>query len=89
MGKIELTIQVDESLEEQAQALGMSLAEYVEERLRAPRLDIVGAMARQKADPVGAAARAKAWAEENAEAIKDYNRRIAERGLFGDEYRRW
>ena len=28
-------------------------------------------------------------AEENAEAIAEYNRRIAERGLIGDKLRKW
>ena len=29
------------------------------------------------------------WAEENAEAIADYNRRIRARGLIGAEFRKW
>ena len=41
----------------------------------------------QKIDPAGAEARAKRWAEENAEAIKDHNRRIRERGLLSDYIR--
>lgn len=36
-----------------------------------------------------AEARAAKWAEENADAIEDYNRRIAERGLIGADWRRW
>lgn len=41
----------------------------------------------RKLDAVGAVARAAKWAEENAEAIEDYNRRIRERGLIGAEFR--
>ena len=41
-----------------------------------------------KADPSAAEARAATWAEENAEAIADYNRRIRERGLIGAEFRK-
>lgn len=33
--------------------------------------------------------RARRWAEENAEAIADYNRRIRERGTIGSEFKRW
>ena len=40
-------------------------------------------------DTAGADARAAKWAEENAEAIADYNRRIRERGLVGAEFRKW
>ena len=43
----------------------------------------------QKADPAGADARAAKWAEENAEAIADYNRRIRKRGVIGAEFRKW
>jgi len=33
--------------------------------------------------------RARQWAEDNAEAIKDYNRRIRERGVFSTGLRKW
>jgi post-segregation antitoxin (ccd killing protein) len=56
---------------------------------KAPRVDIVERGRRQAADPVGAEARAKIWAEENAEAIAEPNERIARRGLIGDEWRKW
>jgi antitoxin CcdA len=43
----------------------------------------------RKADAAAADARAAKWAEENAEAIEDYNRRMRERGLIGEEFRKW
>lgn len=80
MGKVELNIGIDPELVEQAQALGISIAGMDE---RALRLHL------QRIDPVGAEARAKRWAEENAEAIKAYNDRIERDGCFGDEWRTW
>jgi len=78
MGKGELRI--DPELLDQAKAAGVRTTEVAEEALRA---------ALRKADTVAADARAAKWAEENAEAIKDYNRRIRERGLISDEFRKW
>jgi antitoxin CcdA len=40
-------------------------------------------------DGVRRALLAKRWAEENAEAIRVHNERIAERGVFGEGFRRW
>lgn len=78
MGKGELKI--DPDLLAQAQAAGVPTTEVAEEAIRA---------ALRKSDTVAGDARAAKWAEENAEAIKDYNRRIAERGLFSDGLRTW
>jgi antitoxin CcdA len=78
MGKAELKI--DSDLLAQAQAAGVPATEIAEEALRA---------ALRKADTVAADARAAKWAEENAEAIKDYNRRVRERGVFSDGLRTW
>ena len=80
MGKVELNIGIDPELIEQAGRLGISIAGMDE---RALRLHL------QKVDPAGAEARAKRWAEENAEAIKDHNRRIAARGVLSDYLRTW
>ncbi len=80
MGKLELNLHVDEELLAQAQAAGVRVEQIAEAALRA---------ALSKADPAGADARAAKWAEENAEAIEDYNRRIRERGLVGSEFRKW
>jgi antitoxin CcdA len=78
MGKAELHIDAD--LLAQAQAAGLSPEKLAEDALRS---------ALTAADPGGADARARAWAEDNAEAIEDYNRRIRERGLIGSEFRKW
>lgn len=78
MGKGELKI--DPELLAQAQAAGVKAVDVAEEALRA---------ALRTADTAAADARAAKWAEENAEAIKDYNRRIAQRGLFSDGLRTW
>jgi antitoxin CcdA len=78
MGKTELKI--DRDLLVQAQAAGVKVEEVAEAAIR-------GALS--KADPAAADARAAKWAEENAEGIADYNRRIRERGLIGAEFRKW
>ena len=78
MGKVELNIGIDPELIEQAGRLGISVAGMSETELR---------LRLQKVDPAGVEARAKRWAAENAEAIKDHNRRIRERGLLSDHIR--
>ncbi|MBB4797420.1 antitoxin CcdA [Brevundimonas bullata] len=80
MGKVELNIGVDPELIEQARQLGVSITGMDE---RALRLHL------QKIDPAGAEARAKRWADDNAEAIRAYNDRIARDGCFGEEFRTW
>lgn len=81
MGKVERHIGIDPELLDQAARLGLSVAGMDERTLR---------LHLQKVDPAGAEARARRWAEENAEAIKDHNRRIGERGLLSDHVRpRW
>jgi antitoxin CcdA len=78
MGKIEPKI--DPDLLAQAQEAGVPVDRVIDEALRA---------ALRKTDTAAADARAAKWAEENAEAIADYNRRIRERGMIGDEFRKW
>lgn len=80
MGKIELDIGIDPELLAQAKRLGISVAGMSETQLR---------LHLQKVDPAGAEERARLWAEENAEAIKDHNERIARRGLISDHFRKW
>lgn len=81
MGKADLNIGVDPELLAQAEGLGIDVSGMDERSLR---------LHLQKVDPAGAEARAKRWTEENAEAIADHNRRIAERGLLSDHIRpRW
>jgi antitoxin CcdA len=80
MGKAEPNLHIDAELLAQAQAAGVSVERVTEAALR---------VAMAKIDPAAADARAAKWAEENAEAIADYNRRIRERGLIGAEFRKW
>lgn len=78
MGKAEL--KVDADLLAAAEAAGVRAEDVAEEAIRA---------AVRKTDTAAADARAAKWAEENAEAIADYNRRIRERGVFSDGLRTW
>ena len=80
MGKPELNFHIDDELLAQAAALGVKATQVTETALR---------LAISKADPAAADARAAKWAEENAEAIADYNRRIRERGVFSTGLRNW
>ena len=80
MGKPELNFHIDDELLAQAAALGVKATQVTEAALR---------LAISKADPAAADARAAKWAEENAEAIADYNRRIRERGVFSTGLRNW
>ena len=73
-------IGIDPELLAQAQRLGISVAGFSETQLR---------LHLQKVDPAGAEERARRWAEENAEALKAYRKRIEERGVFGDDLRTW
>ena len=50
---------------------------------------LLAAWLRQKADPAGAAGRAKQWETQNADAIAAYNERIEREGCFGEEWRTW
>ena len=80
MDKPESSSVIDPELLEQAARLCIDIGGMSENALR---------LHLQKVDPAGAEARARRWAEENAEAIKDYNERIRRRGSFGDQFRRW
>ena len=80
MDKVELDIGIDPELLAQAKRLGISVAGMSETQLR---------LHLQKVDPAGAEARARRWAEKNAEAIKEHNERIARRGLISDHFRKW
>lgn len=71
---------IDPELLENAGRIGLSVAGLSERDLR---------LRLQKLDPAGADARAKRWAEENAEAIEARRERIEREGCFGDAWRRW
>lgn len=91
MGKIERTLELDESLLQEVEAAGLTLEQAIKRGVEAAErpIGIVANHQRQKRDPAGAEARARKWAEENAEAIKAYNERIERRGVFGTDLRRW
>jgi antitoxin CcdA len=80
MGRVELDIGIDPELLAQAKRLRISITGMSETQLR---------LHLQKIDPAGAEQRAKRWAEENAEAIRNHNERIAKRGLISDHFRKW
>lgn len=80
MGKVELNIGIDPELVAQAERLGIPIAGMDERTLR---------LHLQKVDPAGAEARARRWAEENAEAIAEHNRFVEKYGLLSDHYRTW
>ena len=71
---------IDSELLAQALEAGVAVDAVIDAALRA---------AICKLDIAGAETRAAKWAEEDAEAIADYNRRIRERGLIGAEFRKW
>jgi antitoxin CcdA len=71
---------IDPELLAQAEQAGVAVDQVIDEALRS---------ALHRADKAGAEARAAKWAEENAEAIEDYNRRIRKRGVFSAGFRTW
>ena len=97
MGKIELNVAVDAALLADAKAKGVMIDAAVEEGLRAALsraeperpVGIVAGAEYQRRHPGDDEAKARQWAEENAEAIEQYRKRIEEYGVFGDDLRRW
>lgn len=77
MGKAELKVEIDADLLKQAKAAHLPLEKVVEKAIEAQ----LGA--------TGVEDRGRAWAAENAEAIKDHEERIAQYGVFGDDLRTW
>ncbi len=71
---------IDPELLENAARIGLSVEGLSERDLR---------LRLQRLDPAGAAARARRWAEENAEALRMRGERIEREGCFGEEWRRW
>ena len=80
MGKVELRIEIDADLVDQAKAAGVTFDAAVEAGLRRA--------ISQKPSPTDAK-KAKAWAAENAEAIADHKQRIKDGGIFGEDFRTW
>ena len=81
MGKLEPNIHVDADLLARAEAAGISPEFIAEQAIRRE-------MARRMT-PEQQEARAKQWAEENAEAIKAHREQIEKHGVFGDDLRTW
>lgn len=71
---------IDSELLENAARIGLAVEGLSERDLR---------LKLQKLDPAGAEARARRWAEKNAEAIAARDERIEREGCFGEEWRRW
>lgn len=71
---------IDPELLAQAERLGISVVGMSETQLR---------LHLQKVDSAGAEARARRWAEENADAIAEHNRFVEEHGPFGAGWRTW
>jgi len=85
MGKAELKIEIDPAMVAEAERLGVDLS-------RAGLAGVEQALARRRnalKSDVERAADARAWAEENAEALEAYNERIARDGVFGEDFRTW
>ena len=85
MGKVELNIEIDPELAAEAERLGVDLTVAGVagvERALAIRRNAVKSDAERADD-------ARAWAAENAEALKAYNERIARDGIFGEDFRTW
>jgi len=97
MGKAELRTEIDADVLADARAAGIALGDAAEIGLRLAiaeagqgrSIGIVAGHLRQMADPAGAEQRARGWAMDNAEAIRTHNERIAARGIFGEDLRRW
>ena len=85
MGKSELKIEIDPAMIAEAERLGVDLTTAglagVEQAL-VRRRNALKSDAERAAD-------ARAWAEENAEALKAYNERIARYAVFGEDFRTW
>ena len=85
MGKAELKIEIDPALIAEAERLGVDLS-------RAGLAGVEMAVARRRNAVMTDAERAqdaRAWAEENAEALKAYRVRIERDGVFGEDFRTW
>lgn len=71
---------IDPELLQNAARIGLSVEGLSERDVR---------LRLQKLDPAGAEARARRWAEENAEAIHNNEEATRRRGVFGADLRRW
>ena len=77
MGKIELKIEIDADLLAKGRAAGLDMARMLENGIR------------QATAAEDDEAKARRWAEENAEALKAQRERIDAHGVFGEDLRTW
>ena len=95
MGKVELRLEIDENLLARARAAGAEPQAMLEAALRAlpervPSLSLVESARLKALDPHGLGRRRLAWTEDNKEGVADFNRHVAEHGLFAESVpRRW
>lgn len=81
MGKAELKVEIDQALLDEARAIDLDVEALAVDGIRR-------AIAIRLAARTDAAA-AKAWADENAEALDLHRARIDRYGVFGEDLRRW
>ena len=89
MGKVELRLEVDETLVRELEARGIDPLRFAEVGFseafeRAKRWSLVESARRKAKDAEGAERRAGEWAQENAGAIAERNQRIRDRGVLSD-----
>ena len=82
MGKTELRIEMDDELLQDALDAGLDFKGLTEAAVRA-------ALRKTPKGQALAEERARAWAAENAEAIKAHRERIKRFGVFGEDLRTW
>jgi len=85
MGKAELKIDIDPAMVAEAERLGVDLS-------KAGLAGVELALARRRnalKTDAERAGDARAWAEENAEALRAYEARIERDGVFGEDFRTW
>mgnify|MGYP003648498179 CR=1 FL=1 len=85
MGKAEVKIDIDPAMVAEAERLGVDLS-------KAGLAGVELALARRRNALKTDAERARdarAWAQENAEALRAYDARIERDGVFGEDFRTW
>lgn len=85
MSEAEVKIDIDPAMVAEAERLGVDLS-------KAGLAGVELALARQRNAVKSDAERsgdARAWADENAEALKAYRVRIERDGVFGEDFRTW
>ncbi|MBL8555512.1 MAG: type II toxin-antitoxin system CcdA family antitoxin, partial [Phenylobacterium sp.] len=84
---VELKIEIDARLLERAQEAGISIEKLAEAELRRALADLDPDLARYRG--LSDEQKARLWGDENAEAIEAHKARIAEFGVFGEDFRSW